>query len=156
MANEIAAALIGGGAVIVAAALPSIFSNLRFVSLPASRRKQLEGSWRGTTQQAAGPDGTPITVDVVADVTVSWRKVSTKTRLKGGGMELQSRARGGFVWGDYLILNYKNVRPSLVNFGTVLLRFHSDGRHLSGGMVGYGANSERIVHGKMSLEKVDG
>lgn len=155
MDSEIIAASILGTATVVAAVLPLLRENLKWAPISAKRRKLVCGSWRGVTHQAVGPDGSPMDVEIITEISTSWRRLKTHTRIRGGGIELKSTARGGFVWGDYLVATYKNINPNLVNFGTVLLRLHADGRHLSGRMIGYGTKSERIIHGEMELEKVE-
>lgn len=155
MDPAIAAALITAVGGLVGVLAPKLLENLKFKSIPHQRRAQLAGSWRGTTHQARGPSGEPIEVELITDISVSWRRVTTSTRMRGGGIELKSKAEGGFIWGDYLVAHYKNVNPALVNFGTVLLRLSSDGKRLNGRMVGYGARSEALVHGEVELIKVE-
>jgi hypothetical protein len=134
--------------------MPLVNKNIAFVPLPAKRRRQIQGQWRGTTRQSAGPDGTPIEVDLVTEITVSWRTVRTKTRMKGGGVELMSESKGGFVTDEYLKVDYKSIDSAKLNFGTTLLRLSADGARLTGQTLGYGFKSERIVHGEVELVKI--
>lgn len=53
----------------------------------------------------------------------------------------------------YIKFEYEGVDPSIIQFGTLLVRLSGDGFKLEGKYVGYGAISDKIVHGIAILHK---
>ena len=154
MDSTIAAAIISAIAVMAAAIWPSISKNINFSTISGQRRKQLEGSWQGTTSQKRGPEGDPIEVELFLEIKLSWRRIKTEALVRGGGTEIKTVGSGGFLWGDYFQVNYRGSNAAIINFGTLILRLHSHGRGLSGRLLGYGSESEDLVYGKVALRKV--
>lgn len=154
MNSSVITALIAALATIVAAIIPKILENLRYTPLIHKRQNQLKGSWRGTTTQSYETGDKQIVVELSIEMRSTWRKVSIDALVKGGGTELKIRANGGFIWGDYLKLDYESKDPAIANFGSMFLRLHANGKSLKGRMIGFGSESEQLVHGLVILEKV--
>lgn len=154
MDTRIIAALITSGVGIAGVVLAWILSNLKFSPSPKAKRRSLEGSWRGETQQDNGPGGTPITVDLVIELKTSWRKISGTGRVQGGGDELNLELHGGYRELDHIYLEYSSAIKSKINFGCVLLKLNGNGDELIGKIIGYGNMSQALIKGDMRLKKI--
>jgi hypothetical protein len=154
MSSSVITALIAALATIVAAIIPRVLDNLRYAPLVHKRQNQLKGSWRGTTTQSYETGNKQIVVELTIEMRSTWRKVSMDALVKGGGTELKVRADGGFIWGDYIKLDYESKDPAIKNFGSMILHLHANGKSLKGRMIGFGSESEQLVHGSVVLEKI--
>ena len=77
---KITAALISAAATLIGVMLSWLLSNLKYSSASNGKGRLLDGSWRGTTSQTSGPQGTAIEVDLVLELKTSWRKISGSCR----------------------------------------------------------------------------
>lgn len=74
-------------------------------------------------------------------------------RKDGSHVKLQFRLRGGFLHDRFLRLEYENRDNAAIQFGSVVAELSADGKTISGGYIGFGAQSQRIVTGTIALTK---
>ena len=123
----------------------------------AGRRKALNGNWQGSAYQEIGPDGNPLDAKLHYTLTASRKIVRGSgiysLKLKDKDQSRNFTASGGFLHDKFLKLDYKNTDDSAIQFGSAILELSADGKKLTGLYLGYGATSERLIHGTIELEK---
>ena len=154
MDPKITASLITAVAAITAPIVTWIVQNLSFSPISDRKKRVLKGSWRGVTKQASVRDGTLIEVDLVIDFKTRWRRISGKSRVKGGGDELDIAFTGGYKELDHVFLEYSSKTKYKVNFGCAILKLNGNGDTLHGKVIGYGNMSDALISGDMTLKKI--
>lgn len=84
---------------------------------------------------------------VTGEATVSYR-------AETGGFVDEVRLRGGLVHERFLKTEYRVLDRGSIQLGSMLLEMSGDGRELVGPYVGYGAHSQRLVHGTVRIRRV--
>jgi hypothetical protein len=150
-------ALIGGActlsAPIVALMVKSWLGRRSFRPLAPSRRQAIQGVWRGNTVQEKGPTGEAAEVDLLLTLRAFRNVVKGHARVRWKSVEERVALEGGFRSDSFLLLTYNSTSAITLNFGTLLLRLSANGDRLHGRMLGFGSESETIVHGCTELQR---
>lgn len=162
MDNKIIAAIIAGIFALVSPIVTLFVKRLlderSFRPISKSRRQALIGNWKGIGKQDEGPDGIPIEFPIDLDIAAGNRIVtgvfSTHLQTPQGSSIGIFELNGGFLYDKYLRLNYTAKDTSRIHFGAFVLELGSKGRTLAGKLVGYGADSEKIVFGTIEAKKI--
>ena len=159
MPNEIAAAMIGAGATILAAGMPlswTAFSNRRARHLSA-RRDALLGRWEGKGSDYYVEDSHKPQVTFTAVMTFTavghTVKADSVLRVPSPAEKDEICLFGMFYNDDYLQLSYYNKNLVRKQLGVVVLRLTPDGSTLRGYYTGFSPRRETIVAGTIVLEK---
>jgi hypothetical protein len=159
MANEIAAAMIGAGATLVATAVPLAWravANRRATHLSA-RRDTLLGLWEGkATDYYVEDSRKPLTTfDAVMTFKAVGHAVKADAVLRGveQGERDEIGLSGMFYNEDYLQLFYHNKNLVRKQLGVVVLGLSPNGSTLRGFYTGFSPRRETIVAGTIVLEK---
>lgn len=160
--ETITAAIIAGIFAIIAPILTYIFTkfydNRDLLVISQNRKAALNGAWHGKIFQAEGIRGQPVQYPFNIDLSVNKKEVHgigkvnfpiSKTETHVFNVSLL----GGFLHDRFLKLDYKNTNPAEMQFGSLILNLSSDGKKLSGRFLGYGAKTEKLVFGELTLEK---
>jgi len=122
------------------------------------RLPAIHGSWKGTATQEDGPDGHPL----VAEVTATFDARSTQivgngtfrfTRPEGEELEARYKFNGGFLFDQFLRIEYDSEEQFRIQFGSIVLELGTDAKSLHGRFQGYGLLTKRIIHGTLKLTK---
>lgn len=62
---------------------------------------------------------------------------------------------GGFLHDRFLLFEYINIDPSVIQLGSMLFELSNDGKTLEGRFQGYGVKTKGIVWGTVTLEKIE-
>ncbi len=161
MDTTIIAALIGGAfallAPIITVALSKAHERRAFEKISEDRRAALAGKWTGIAHQEVGPKGKPLDIAITLELGAD-KKIVTGTlhfRAKIGGSEFHRtfHLTGGFIHQRFLMIRYSNTESTVVEFGNMTFELSADSKTLRGRYLGYGALSERLVYGELSLCK---
>jgi hypothetical protein len=162
MPREIAAAMIGAGATILAAAVPvswTALANRRAKHL-SKRRDALLGRWEGKGSDYYVEDSQKpqITFVAVMTFTAVGHTVKADSVLRGvGGVgsvdEDKISLLGMFYNDDYLQLSYYNKNLARKQLGVVVLGLSPDGSTLRGYYSGFSPRRDTIVAGTIVLKK---
>jgi hypothetical protein len=127
-------------------------------AIGSARRDTLEGTWKGELHQAVDIDGVSETNAVEFNLRVRLRTVYGDGRLhyvvNQECRESFFALRGGFMFDQFLKLDYSNKKGFVVQFGTIVLKLHSDGTRLEGKLVGYGSVTDRVIAADLELSRV--
>jgi len=123
------------------------------------RVEKILGRWTGDALQDEGPAAKPFPAKVeftfaVEPPTSVTGQGSFRGHLDRREVNTQFRFHGGFLYAQFLRFEYDPVETGTVQFGSIVLKLSSTGNKLTGRFHGYGATSERIVHGTLDLNKV--
>lgn len=125
------------------------------MKLSPNRRKALEGTWSATVSQELRATNTPEIWSARIQVNVSRKTVSgrfTFDHPKRGTTTLLMK--GGFYNERFLKMEYYNESPHIVQFGIFILELSSDALSLRGRFLGFGADSEMLVAGIITADKI--
>jgi hypothetical protein len=123
------------------------------------RRRALHGRWRGSFVQnmPGGRGEASLVLDIKAGLRIITGDVAYDGSAEIGGTVHQMQGaftvRGGFIHDRFLKLDYRQKDRDVVQFGSVVLDLHPDGRTLTGKGVGFGSKTRMIVAVEISLEK---
>lgn len=118
--------------------------------ISAIKNRAVSGQWKGFAMQAG--EKRPISVNF----RVKRRKVlgsGTIFHANSEDARYQIVFEGGFKNEFYLSLNYNNIDNEIIQFGVAILRVSANRKKITGESVGFGHESENIVHGIIELEK---
>ena len=153
--STLLAGCLGAGAALGAPVVAYYLESKDYLSVTKSGRRSIKGAWRGITHQRKDSTGKPIEVDLSVEFYTRGKIIKGRSRVRGGGAELNVTFQGGFVSDTHLSLRYNAKDSSKVNFGYCLLTYNAEGKQLKGEMIGYGHLSERIVSGEMELRRIE-
>jgi hypothetical protein len=152
MANEVAAAFVGAGATISAAAIPLIWNGIakrRAVHL-SKRRNALLGRWEGEGTDYYVEDPRRPLVKFVAAMTFTavGHTVKASASIRANATEEDELSLLGLFYNDdYLQLSYFNKNFARKQLGVVVLGLQSSGTELRGYYTGFSPRRETIVAG---------
>lgn len=116
------------------------------------RQNAAHGSWGGQMIQRRWRDRTDIEFEIVAQISSRQSVVQATFICRVDDDDVMYLSATGNLRSDqYLVLQYQNSEPAVLQFGYGILRLSSDTRELSGEFVGYGVNSEDVVSGTVHL-----
>jgi hypothetical protein len=158
VSNQIWASVITAGATVLTALINTVGSRKvsSFVKIPAFRHEEITGMWIGTQEQKLDTGG-------FDTAKVSVKFLARGKKVLGEGEVVYSRKRqtsrasfkfeGDFRTESFLLLNYQNIDKSKIQFGVWIVRLSSNGLDLSGDVLGYGIDSDKIVPALVKLSK---
>jgi hypothetical protein len=152
------AAIISSSVAIIAPITTYIFTKKwgnRDIQWPDKGRQAIVGTWVGSLIQLVNDQETSIPIEI---------SYSLKGKVIEGDGEYQRpepiepgriklKFTGGFTYDRYVKFDYKNTDESIKQFGCYIAYLKPDGRSLIGRYVGYGINTEGILHGQLALTK---
>jgi hypothetical protein len=161
MDNTIIVGLLGAASTLAAPLVTLIceryIEDLKYQKPNSSRRLALLGDWEGETSQESENSNSRRRVRLRVRFTKSNRKVkgdsTVQWQIQQELKSLEIDFTGGFIYEDFIKLDYKSIDPSVKNFGTILLQLSANGKMLKGRMLGFGSEAERIVFGITELRK---
>ncbi|MGB4847027.1 MAG: hypothetical protein WBP41_03865 [Saprospiraceae bacterium] len=125
-----------------------------YVNIGSKRKKALKGNWFGKFKQHNLINGSELSGDMKLTL-------NSKRKLITGDIDLFQQyfnkhdfliVKGGMRNERYLILQYRNLNDNIIQFGFMFLEFSSNCKRLSGKIVGYGPESEKIVSADVQFE----
>jgi len=122
-----------------------------FKDLPPRRRDAISGHWDGRVYQAEGPSGPPIEFDVEIRLNTDGMKVEGEGYFEWEGRATKVLITGGYIDDYYLKLEYKDADYRILRYGTFLLQISPDVRRIVGRFLGYAAEKEGLIYGKIEL-----
>lgn len=124
-------------------------------NLSSQRRKSIEGNWKGTVTHKNPMQGWPKSVPIELKFSVKRKKVIGAGSYHSfvDSKERKWKLEGGFRTDQYLLLNYQNSDLSVIHFGSIILRLSSNGKIMSGNLIGYGPENEAVISALIDLEK---
>ena len=153
MEKEIVAAYIVGAAGVAAPLITYVLESAKIPSVAKHRQVALNGLWQGRLVQR--------NFDQQIEIRLVAKSRSIKGRMKiirdleDGERHVECEVSGRFYFDHYLKLDYNNTNPSIMQFGSIVLRLRPDGKELEGKYSGYGAFAQAIVSGDMRLMRAD-
>jgi hypothetical protein len=128
--------------------------NRAFINISGDRKLILQGKWVGTYIGIQESTFNNLERKVEANLIINKKKVTGNAIIiNSDGIEpLDIKLEGGFRNDRFLMINYSN--PDRLQFGTMILELKSSNDKLIGNFMGYGHNSEKIVHGNINFKKV--
>lgn len=125
--------------------------------LSASRIAAVQGKWVGEALQTGANSSASIPASVIANIHVKNKKLLGKVsfRIKHENIENEGEfdISGGFLYERFLRLEYNPQGNSGIRFGSIVMELTENDERLAGRYVGYGAYSNEIVTGSLSLAK---
>jgi|SRR5262245_3883744 len=122
-------------------------------TITSSRRKAIEGNWKITCiQEIKGegvPDGFTGTLSFEAGQKIVKGKIAYEHYKRGPAV---LNLKGGFYNDRFLKLEYENEIYRVIQFGVIILELSANGSTLRGRLLGFGADSEMLVTGKITAE----
>ena len=126
------------------------------------RKAKLVGRWRGTFAQPEYPGGA-LNVSTVIEFTFRDDRIVGHARVaahltemhRGGPREVNIDLDlvGEFRDANFLKIEYRSRDKGVNQFGSMILALNAEGIGLSGRFVGYGAISESVISGIVTLAK---
>ncbi len=163
METEIIVSLIGGAALVAAAAVPALINKKKndenqFHIVSKERLTALAGRWQGSGRQEPGLNGVALDYKISAELIVEPTAVKgagcLRLQFEGKEIEEQFDVMGGFIHDRFLKLDYRIKDMGAIQFGSMILEFTADGDNLIGKFLGFGASTQTLVTGSLHLNKV--
>ncbi len=157
MESATLAAIISGtaaiGSPLITLAATRIYDNRKLIAVKGSRRQAIVGTWLGRSKQKH--DGIDLETDVKLMITAGKKLIEGEAHFAGPitGRPTHVRFAGGFLYEQFVKLDYSNVEEHALQFGTVILLLSPDARVLEGRFVGFGAETRAIVSGMLKCVK---
>ncbi len=127
----------------------------RFLGTVRGSRRNVLGEWEGTIAQESGPSGVPVELPIRIVFTAGRKRIVGRAEYEMPGTRpTRLRFTGGFLYDQLMRLNYKNLDPNVIQFGSYIARLNAGGDKLEGQYSGWGAVTDRIVSGTAVLTKV--
>jgi hypothetical protein len=116
-----------------------------------SFRRNIHGNWSG--QVTGSFKDKPFAFPINLHLRPSWRATIGDGELTANAIAGSFKIKGGLFSREFLKLEYWSMDAGRTQFGTIVLRLTPSGNRLSGRFVGYGAFSETVVDGQITLDK---
>ena len=121
-------------------------------------KKTLQHTWTGSFRQKSGLNSRkPLHGRIAMHLKCSKRLVrgsaTFSTAIQDKETASDIHVLGGIRHGQFLHIEYLNVDPSKVHFGTILLVLSANRKTMEGRFLGYGYYSGKIVEGSVTLER---
>jgi hypothetical protein len=136
---------------------------------PAGRVLALPGRWIGKVNQDANSNWPATEYDwdssfeldgkhIVGKFTlqIASQVASPQVDVRGWPKVLQFNTKWTFVHEHFLKMEYDYIDATTIQFGMLLLELNLQGTKLCGRFIGFGAQSQQLVSGSVSLEKQNG
>lgn len=121
-------------------------------SIPISRVRAAAGNWRGTAQFKEGEYSRKIDID--CEIKTIRRKCIGRVRgVDPTGKPYYLRLEGIPLDYRYFKLDYKDEDQKVIRHGSIIVMLSSNGSKLSGRYIGYAANLETLIYGKIELTR---
>lgn len=120
-----------------------------------NRANRVKGTWQGQVFQELGPNGEPVTyaIDLKLDIIKEHEiKGSISMANEFTGL-IYLNIINGIFYDHIMQFNYYSKDPSIIHFGTIIMLVNGTGEKMEGNFLGYGAYSNKIVQGRLSLNK---
>lgn len=130
--------------------LMKYYEQRQLLPVGSARRKALCGNWKGqVTQRSIGTYEVEMSLDSKGSKIIGkgWLRNSKINSLIALEME------GGFLYENYLKLEYKNADSAHIQFGSMIFEVSPCSKKIEGKFSGYGSVSKAVVGGDISLEK---
>jgi hypothetical protein len=156
MEAPIIAAIISGSVAIVSPvityAVTRVYDRRRLGKIEG-RRKAMVGVWKGNIVQ--NMKGALLSMSLEITFTASNKVIEGSGEFISPTTNELAKLKftGGFYHEQFVKLDYTNPDELIVQFGCSILKLSSDGRMLEGRYVGYGATTNQIVVGEVSLRR---
>jgi hypothetical protein len=151
---DLGAALIGIGIGVAAHATYSgLRAALRFIPIRSHPvLESIAGTWDGDFDQTDA-SGKVSTYHLTLTLKTGRKTVKGTAIYNDNGTDTTVGLKGGFVDNRdrRLILSYKNADPAKLQHGELILSLSNDTKSLTGGFVGLGVVTNRIVSGSVNL-----
>jgi hypothetical protein len=118
-----------------------------------ARRKALAGVWSGQGRQEKLSDWPAFTSKVDVKLRVTGAAIEGAGAFRFKEYNIRFKLTGTFSHDRFLKLDYNNIDDDAIQFGCFMAELSADGKTLSGHYVGYGAVSEDIVRGAITISK---
>jgi hypothetical protein len=146
------------GVFLVIAAIGAVFAKEIYdtrslTSLSSARRKAIAGTWTGTAANLPVAGDEPLTMkfDITFYFTAGWKVIKGKA-LFHRDRDYEVTLKGGFYGDRHLKIEYLH-RPPILAFGYIIFALNDEATAMNGKVVAYGAKSQKIVVGTVSIEK---
>jgi len=155
--SQIKIAIISGCFLLIGSAIPSMwnfFVGENQYKSDSQLSNAVTGSWYGIFTQEGRTSGKIDTI--IVDISLIANRKGTVTGSASFSYENKHTTvalDGGTFKNRVLKIDYFNEDPAKDQFGTVLLKYSSDGRYLDGLFIGYSPTREKIIPGAARLEK---
>jgi len=151
MDNIITSALIGAGAVLIAAALPYTIDLFK----RRCRLQRFLGVWQGRCEQDVEGQNIAGWYDVSLRI-INSNKIYFDLKRKDIEFNFENnlKCKTFKIDGDYGLFTFKSKSIEVRQFGALLLKISADGREINGKFVGFGKKSEQLVNAKLMLNRI--
>lgn len=127
------------------------------------RDNNLDGDWEGDLVQDRFRFKADEPVEENARIPIRVHLETTERHIKGylvlkmpvNNSTIRCEIEGASLRQGFLTINYRRVNEGLQQYGTMMLEISLLNNELSGHYVGYGPVMKTIIHGKISLHKVN-
>jgi hypothetical protein len=158
MSATVNAAIIAGVCTVLAPVLTlfvkSWLGQRHFFPISDERRRAVVGRWSGSVHQIIGPQDKPIDFDINVEFTARYKLVTGVGRfINSQGHETVIESSGGFIDNHFLKCEYKDRDPSVIRYGSFVLKLSDNAEHMEGRFVAYAAETEGLVYGDITLHK---
>ena len=159
MDSTILAALVGGGCTLIAPPLTLMVSKYlehrKLPVIPMDRRNALRGAWKGTLNQKLGSRASLGNAPIYVQLDTKGKRVFGEATVTYEDSEnLTGSLDKGVFDGRILRIDYRHHDSDVINYGTIYAELSSSGKVLSGLLIGYGLESDRLVYGSFELNKI--
>ena len=135
--------------------LKQYFDNRLIQKNSTGRRQAITGRWEGDIKQDKGPNGKSLIYPAQLNLKAGKKSITGTLDING---EVENRkvkghftVSGGFLYSDFLRLNYVSNDDSKIQFGSIILKLNSDGTELKGRFCGYGRLTQDIISGNVTF-----
>jgi len=147
-----------GGVCTIAAPVVTLFvkSKLENAKKPQARKDRIDalnGSWAGEAEQLVGIAGK---AKIDMNLRVNNRDVTGNIKVdyeQDSSINVRGELIDGLFDGAILRITYRNAESTVLQHGNIHLELEPDGRTMTGGFIGYGYRSKKVVFGSILLSK---
>jgi hypothetical protein len=130
--------------------LMKYYEQRQLLPVGGARRNALCGNWKGQiTQRTVG------SYEVEMSLQSKGNKIIGKGWLRHieRNLLITLEMEGGFLYENFLKLDYKNSDSAHIQFGSMVFEVSPCSKKIKGKFSGYGSVSKAVVGGDISLEK---
>lgn len=114
-----------------------------------SDARDVDGTWDGTfTQEQPKATSEPIVIKITLR-SQWWRRVTGTIEYEGTKLH----CTGGFFQSRILMLHYWTSKRAVLQHGVATVNLSSDANKLTGLFIGYGPQTEALIHGAISVNR---
>ena len=119
-----------------------------------ARSEAINGRWQGVLYQDEGPYGKPIEYKFGAILSAKGTAISGSATIDFNDKQYQLVLEGRFIDVYLVELSYRNIDPTVVHFGRIILELSSLGNEWISKFIGYGLLSRAIVSGTLECRRI--